>query len=172
VHVNRGWVPYSERGAWLLDADVGVTAHHDHLEARYGHRTRVLDYLWAGLPVVATRGDAMADLVEAQGLGRTVPAGDAEAFAAACEALLGAAGDDARKRIAAVAPTLTWDRVAQPLVEWCATAHPRRAIRRGVVRRATLAHYRWALPLTLADEGPLAAARRVARRLRRARTLR
>jgi glycosyltransferase involved in cell wall biosynthesis len=174
VHVNRGWVPYAERGSWLTDADLGVTAHHDHLEARYAHRTRVLDYLWAGLPVVATRGDAMADLVEREGLGRTVPHGDTEAFAAACDALLGPGGDPARERVAAVAPALRWDRVAQPLVEWCATARerPRRAIRRGVVRRATLAHYRAALPQTLADEGPLAAVRRVGRRLRRAGTLR
>ena len=64
VHVNPGWVPYDERGAWLAEADVGVTAHHDHLEARYAHRTRILDYLWAGLPVVASRGDALAELVE------------------------------------------------------------------------------------------------------------
>jgi glycosyltransferase involved in cell wall biosynthesis len=174
VHINRGWVPYTERGGWLTEADLGVTAHHDHLEARYAHRTRILDYLWAGLPVVATRGDALADLVERESLGRTVPAGDAEAFAAACEALFGAAGDAARERIAAVAPSLQWHRVAQPLVEWCAAARerPRRAVRRGVVRRATLDHYRWALPQTLADDGPLAALGRVGRRLRRAGTLR
>jgi hypothetical protein len=174
IHVNRGWVPYASRGGWLTEADLGVTAHRDTLEARYAHRTRVLDYLWGGLPVVATRGDAMADLVEREGLGRTVPHGDPEAFAAACDELLGAAGGPARQRIAALAPSLTWDRVAQPLVEWCATARerPRRAVRRGVVRRATLAHYRWALPQTLADEGPLAAVRRIGRRLRRAGTLR
>ena len=73
VHVNDGWVPYAERGGWLAEADLGVTAHHDHLEARYAHRTRVLDYLWAGLPVVATRGDALAELVERERLGVTVP---------------------------------------------------------------------------------------------------
>ena len=75
VHFNPGWVPYAERGAWLLDADLGVTAHRDHLEARYSFRTRVLDYLWAGLPVVASRGDGMAALVEREGLGRTARAG-------------------------------------------------------------------------------------------------
>jgi glycosyltransferase involved in cell wall biosynthesis len=174
VHVNRDWVPYAERGAWLADADLGVSAHHDHLEARYAHRTRFLDYLWARLPVVATRGDALAELVERERLGRTVAAGDAEAFAAACAALLGAEGAAARERIAAFAPALRWDAVAEPLVRWCASARerPRRRVRRGVVRRATLAQYRWALPQTLADEGALAAARRVGRRLRRAGTLR
>jgi glycosyltransferase involved in cell wall biosynthesis len=170
VHVNTGWVPYEERGGWLAEADIGVTAHHDHLEARYAHRTRVLDYLWAGLPVVATRGDAMADLVERERLGLTVPPGDDVAFAAACEELLGAT--EARQRVAAFAPSLRWDRVAAPLVDWCLSNPPRRQIRRGVLRRATLAHYRWAFGQTLADEGPRAALRRVGRRLRRAGTLR
>ena len=81
VHVNHGWVPYAERGAWLAEADLGVTAHRDHLEARYAHRTRLLDYLWAGLPVVATRGDALAELVERERLGATVAPGDVAGFA-------------------------------------------------------------------------------------------
>jgi hypothetical protein len=172
VHVNRDWVPYAERGGWLAGADLGVSAHHDHLEARYAHRTRVLDYLWAGLPVVATRGDALADLVEREGLGRTVAPGDADGFAEACHALLGAEGAAARERIAAVTPDLRWSAVAEPLVEWCATDQPRRGVRRGALRRATLSHYRWVLPQTVAEQGAMAAARRIGRRLRRAGTLR
>jgi hypothetical protein len=174
VHVNESWVPYAERGAWLAEADVGVSAHRDHLEARYAHRTRLLDYLWAGLPVVATRGDALAELVERERLGATVPAEDAAAFAAACARLLGPEGAAARERIAAFAPSLRWDEVAAPLVAWCADAgtQPRRAVRRAVVRRAALEQYRWALPETLGAEGPAAAARRVGRRLRRAVRLR
>jgi Glycosyl transferases group 1 len=170
VHVNRSWVPYAERGGWLAAADLGVSAHHDHLEARYAHRTRVLDYLWAGLPVVTTRGDALADLVEREGLGRTVAPGDVDGFARACSAAL----DDtaARERIAAVTPGLRWRAVAEPLVRWCENPGPRRPIRRGTLRRATLSHYRWALPQTVAEKGALAAARRVARRVRRAGTLR
>ena len=48
----------------------GVSAHRDGAEARYAHRTRLLDYLWAGLPVVTTPGDALAARVERDGLGR------------------------------------------------------------------------------------------------------
>jgi hypothetical protein len=40
------------------------------------------------------------------------------------------------------------------------------------VRRELLAQQRWVLEDTLAEEGALAAARRIARRLRRTRTLR
>jgi glycosyltransferase involved in cell wall biosynthesis len=172
VHVNEGWVPYQERGRLLTGADIGISAHHDHLEARYAHRTRILDYLWAGLPIVTTAGDALADLVEREQLGRTVAPGDVDGFAAACAALLGAEGDSARERVAAVAPTLRWDTVAAPLARWCAEPQPRRAVRRRAVRKATHGQYRLALEETLATEGVLAAARRIGRRLRRVKTLR
>ena len=48
----------------------------------------MLDYLWAGLPMVLTRGDSMADLAERQALGGTVDPEDDAGFAAACAALL------------------------------------------------------------------------------------
>ena len=57
VHFNPDWVPYEERGAWLLEADLGVCAHPAHLETRFAYRTRIADYLWAGLPVVTSAGD-------------------------------------------------------------------------------------------------------------------
>ena len=130
VHVNHDWVPYAERGAWLLEADLGVSAHHDHLEARFSFRTRVLDYLWAGLPYVGTAGDALADLVERRGLGRTVPPEDPDAFAAACRALLTdrAEWEAAAERIAELRPTLTWAEAVKPLARFCARpAAPRAA---------------------------------------------
>ena len=94
VHVHDGWVPYAERGAWLLQADVGVSAHPDHLEARFAYRTRLARPLVGGLAVGgAPRGDALGDpRSPARGAGRAVPAGDPAAFAAACAALLARAG--------------------------------------------------------------------------------
>ena len=46
----------SRRADWLLDADAGVSAHHEHVETRFAFRTRILDYLWAGLPGCARAG--------------------------------------------------------------------------------------------------------------------
>ena len=56
VFFNEGWVPYEQRGAYLLEADLGVSAHFDDLESRFAFRTRLLDCFWAGLPVVTTVG--------------------------------------------------------------------------------------------------------------------
>jgi glycosyltransferase involved in cell wall biosynthesis len=171
VHFNDGWVPYEERGTWLAEADLGVSAHLDHLEARFSFRTRILDYLWAGLPVVTSSGDTLGDLVAERGLGRAVEPGDVDAFAAACRRLL----DDrkeyraARERIEELRPALTWTEAARPLVDWCgrvADLPPRRP-RRDVMRRAARAQYVRALAETVQRDGVQAAARRVGRRLRR-----
>ena len=89
------WVPYDERGLWLADADVGVSLHTRHVETELSFRTRILDYFWAGLPVVCTGGDVLAELVAADDLGIVVDPGDVDGLAAALDALAGA--DDAER---------------------------------------------------------------------------
>ena len=49
VHFNYDWVPYAERARFLLDADLGVSAHFDTVETRFAFRTRLLDYFWVHL---------------------------------------------------------------------------------------------------------------------------
>ena len=88
VRFNDGWVPYEERGAWLLQADCAVAAHRDHLETRFSHRTRLLDCLWAGLPIVCTRGDELAERIARDGLGEAVPPSDPAALARALGSVL------------------------------------------------------------------------------------
>jgi glycosyltransferase involved in cell wall biosynthesis len=117
------WVPYDERAAWLLDADLSVSLHRPGAEATFAYRTRLLDAVWAGLPIVCTEGDALAEQVAAQGLGAVVAPGDPDAVAEAmvrlrephCYAA-------ARLALAALVPTSTWERVAGPLAEFC--RHP------------------------------------------------
>jgi glycosyltransferase involved in cell wall biosynthesis len=127
VFFNEGWVPYDERQNHLLDADIAVSTHYQHVETAFSFRTRILDYLWASLPVVCTEGDALADLVAREGLGITVPPEDVDALADALSALLGdqARADRCRHEIARVADDLRWARVLEPLVAFC--RDPRRA---------------------------------------------
>jgi glycosyltransferase involved in cell wall biosynthesis len=127
VHFHEGWIEYERRADWLLDADVGVSAHRDDVETRFAFRTRVLDYLWAGLPVLCTAGDALADEVERRDLGAALAPGDVDGWAAALERL---ARDSERRaacgaRASELARELTWERVAEPLLAYCAA--PRRA---------------------------------------------
>lgn len=127
VFFNEEWVPYDRRVDYLLDADVGVTCHLPGIETEFSFRTRVLDYLWAGLPIVGTDGDAFAPLVESERLGRTVPARDVDALADALAEVLLDGEERARtsERVRAVAERFTWSRVLEPVGAVC--ADPRRA---------------------------------------------
>jgi len=122
--IFNDWVAYEERSLYLLEADLGVSTHHAHLETRYAFRTRMLDYLWARLPIVCTDGDHFGDLVRTRNLGRAVPPGDPSALAEAIAAMLDQTPTPTRARtrqaLAAVADEMTWDRVAEPLRAWCA----------------------------------------------------
>ncbi len=130
------WVPYSERQNYLLEADVGVSLHLDYVETRFAFRTRLLDYLWAGLPIVATAGDVLGESLAAQGLATLVAPGDVEGVA---QAILGAlddsAGEGERLRHARqAAERYRWDVVVQPLADFCAAPRfaPDRAYRLAV----------------------------------------
>ncbi|MDQ3640792.1 MAG: glycosyltransferase [Actinomycetota bacterium] len=127
VFFNEGWVDYDDRQNYLLEADIGVSTHLDHVETAFSFRTRILDYLWTCLPIVATGGDTFADLIESEGLGITVPPGDVDALEDALFRLLDdqVASDACRARLAEVVPNHTWSRVLAPVVEFCRA--PRRA---------------------------------------------
>ncbi|MEA2702572.1 MAG: hypothetical protein QOD63_517 [Actinomycetota bacterium] len=127
VFFNEGWVDYDDRQNYLLDADIGVSTHLDHIEAALSFRTRILDYIWASLPTVATRGDSLAEVIERRGLGITVPPGVVDALATAHGTML---DDDGRRaecaaNAVALAPELVWSKALAPLVEFCRA--PRRA---------------------------------------------
>jgi glycosyltransferase involved in cell wall biosynthesis len=110
------WVPYAERQNVLLEADVAVSLHQTGIEAQFAFRTRVLDYLWAGLPMVLSRGDDLAERIEREGLGITVPEGDVDAVARAITALVdGPAPADRAVRFAALRDEFAWTRVVEPI---------------------------------------------------------
>ncbi|WP_037331541.1 glycosyltransferase [Saccharopolyspora rectivirgula] len=126
VFFNETWVPYHERQNYLLDADCGVTTHFEHVETTFAFRTRVLDYLWAGLPVVTTDGDAFADLVRHERIGVVVPPEDPGALAAALEKVLFDAefAAECRERIAPLRERYRWESVLAPLTEFCRNPRP------------------------------------------------
>lgn len=127
VFFNEDWVPFEQRGNYLFDADAGVSTHHSHVETEFSFRTRILDYLWASLPMVVTQGDTFADLVEAEGLGLAVPAGDQDALERALERVLfdDSFAAEARGRVAVVREQFAWESVLQPLRDFVKS--PRRA---------------------------------------------
>lgn len=118
VFFNDGWVTYQTRVAWLLSARCAISTHTDHLETRFAFRTRMLDAIWAGLPVVCTEGDDLADRVAHEELGATAPGGDHLAVAAALERVLSNGREHYRTQLATAAVEQRWSRVSEPLVRW------------------------------------------------------
>ena len=127
VFFNDGWVAYADRQNYLLEADIGVSLHLNHAETAYSFRTRILDYLWAGLPIVATGGDGFADIIGREGVGIVVPNDDVDAVAQALFDLLDdpELADACRGRARVLANRYRWSRVLRPLVGFC--DDPRRA---------------------------------------------
>jgi glycosyltransferase involved in cell wall biosynthesis len=125
VFFNEGWVAYDERQNLLLDADICVTTHFATLETEFAFRTRMLDYLWSARPIVASAGDALADLVNREELGLVVPPGDVDALEAALARLLtdGELAERCRVNIERLQPDLTWSRVLEPLLAFCRDPH-------------------------------------------------
>lgn len=116
------WRPYSERGKWYADADIAVTTHKETLEMELSHRTRVVDFLWAGLPVIVSDGDEVGAMVSDKGCGMSVPVGDDVALAAAIIKLL--TDDKLRAGMAASAARLartelSWKLLTRELSEYC-----------------------------------------------------
>lgn len=133
VFFNEGWVPYAERQGFLRDSDVGVSMHYDHLETRFSFRTRMLDYIWASLPIIATRGDSFAELIEHAGLGVVVEYQDSQSIAQAIEKLANnkAYYLQVQENLRLVQKDFYWDKCIQPLenmINHWATNEPERRI--------------------------------------------
>jgi glycosyltransferase involved in cell wall biosynthesis len=120
VHFHESWVPYGERGAWLTEAACALSAHADHLETRFAYRTRLLDCFWAGLPVVCTSGDELAEHVTSEDLGAVAPPADVEALSTGLERVLKRGRHAYAPALAAAAERHSWLRAVKPLERWVA----------------------------------------------------
>src|SRR6202045_3291780 len=121
VHFIDDYVPYEERGRYLAEGDAAVSTHRTNLESRFAYRTRLLDCVWAGLPIVCTNGDVMAEMVARHGFGIVVPPEDAEALASAIERVCMDAEFAApcRARVVESRHLFRWSDAVEPLARFC-----------------------------------------------------
>lgn len=116
------WLPYNERANMYFESDVAVSTHKEHLEAELSFRTRIVDMLWGGLPVITSERDEMSDYIEKYEAGRVVKIGNYDMLADAIIGLL--SDDDMRKRMSGNArriidDELSWDKAVKPIDEFC-----------------------------------------------------
>jgi len=121
VFFQEGWTAYEDRANFLLDADAAVSAHFDLIETRFSFRTRILDYLWAGLPILTTGGDQLADLIESRHAGIALPYEDAGAWAGAIRKIMTDSTFRTECKLASslLAEEFTWSNTAKNLKQFC-----------------------------------------------------
>ncbi len=121
VFFAPNWIPYKERSDFLLEATIGVSAHFDLPETRYSFRTRLLDYFWAGLPIITTNGDDLATLIENKGAGCAVDYQDVNGWVCAISNLLTDSQYKSRCQEGSklIAQNFSWEQVAKPLFNYC-----------------------------------------------------
>lgn len=57
----KDWVDYQDRFDWYNDADVIISLNKPGNENRLSWRTRVMDYVWGGRPIITNGGDPLSE---------------------------------------------------------------------------------------------------------------
>ncbi|HEY9712237.1 MAG TPA: glycosyltransferase family 4 protein [Chroococcales cyanobacterium] len=125
VFFSEEWVRYEERANYLLDADIAVSAHFDLIETRFSFRTRILDYFWAGLPILTTAGDQLAELIESNAAGLALPYQDVDAWVAGILRILDDKQYETKCRQASkeLSRQFIWSKAAEPLRAFARNPH-------------------------------------------------
>ncbi|HJW96258.1 MAG TPA: glycosyltransferase family 4 protein [Thermoanaerobaculia bacterium] len=116
------WVAYEERAAYFDHFTLALLTFPQSIETDLAMRTRIYDYLWAGLPIVTSSAPGTDELLERYHCGSVLKRDDPAAFASEIVAIL----TDRERYERMVLGTRSfvvhhqWDRTLRPLVEFCA----------------------------------------------------
>ena len=123
-------IPYRDIGGFYLDANAAVSTYPDTLETRFCLGSRILDFVWAGLPMVVSGCDLQRECVEGQGLGIVVRPGDARALADAIRRLRDRIAQESFKpAFEAAREKLKWPVATRAIAAYCTS--PAARTRRG-----------------------------------------
>jgi len=112
------WIPYAERHRILNRSSLVAVLHHPGREADLSFRTRALDGVWAGVPLLLSEGGVVAEIARQEGWGGVAPPGSIDLAAAAMDLLLTERMQArCRASLAKQRDDWRWSVVARPLVE-------------------------------------------------------
>ncbi len=60
----KDWISYEDRESWYNTADIIINLHNPGSESMYAWRTRVVDFIWAGRPIISSGGDELSSMME------------------------------------------------------------------------------------------------------------
>jgi glycosyltransferase involved in cell wall biosynthesis len=119
VFFNERAARVEELPGYLFHAAAGVMANPASFEALASWRTRYLDLLWAGRPLIASGHDPLGHRMCEVGAARMVKAGDHEAFAGAISEIASIPSTrvemgEASRRLGR---SMGWSKLARPLLD-------------------------------------------------------
>jgi glycosyltransferase involved in cell wall biosynthesis len=86
--VFTGLVPFKKRANYYLSADVAINIPSPTIEDELSVRTRIVDYLWAQLPIITPARDEYSQIVVNNGAGFTYEAGNPLSLATTIETIM------------------------------------------------------------------------------------
>ena len=116
------WVAYDDRASFFDRFTIALLTFPQSIETDLAMRTRVYDYLWAGLPIVTSSAPGTDELLERYRCGSIVRRDDPAAFADEIVGIL----TDRERYEQMVSGTRSfvvhhqWERTLRPLVDFCA----------------------------------------------------
>ena len=132
-----GWRPAGEVPIYYHRAQLGINLDSQHYETELGTRTRLVEMMRYGLPVVTTLGCELSSLIGREGLGRTFAIGDAATFGRHLAQLAQASGERqamAEKAVQYATNQLSFSETTRPLRAWAQRPYPA-PDRRGIAPR-------------------------------------
>jgi glycosyltransferase involved in cell wall biosynthesis len=116
------WVAYDERAAFFDRFSIALMTFPQSIETDLAMRTRIYDYLWAGLPIVTSSAPGTDELLERYRCGSIIRREDPAAFASEIVGVL----TDRQRYEQMVNGTRSfvvhhqWERTLRPLADFCA----------------------------------------------------
>jgi len=116
------WLPYEKRTNMYLESEFAVVTYPIGTETEMSFRTRIIDCLWGRLPVICTKGDSVAEIIENEGLGATVEEKNQKELAEKIIEFL--TNKQELKRISKrvdrfIREKMNWDAVIEPIDKFC-----------------------------------------------------
>lgn len=128
-YILLGWQRHKDVLRAYTESDIGINIDRYHYELIFGTRTRLVQMIAFGLPVITTVGCELSYIIRDNRLGLTFEIGDADGMAEAliryAEQLPASRAEYSRRALDYFQKYHSYTRTCQPLLEWA--KRPRRA---------------------------------------------
>jgi glycosyltransferase involved in cell wall biosynthesis len=115
-------IPYEEMESAYLESEIALITYPHGFETEFALRTRTIHCMWAGLPVICSEGDELAETIKKEEAGLVVKAKEPKLLARSILELLSNSrlrSEIAKKGQMYSSKNFRWENVCSPLEKFC-----------------------------------------------------